>query len=512
MRHRRLYTVSLLLIGLALAGIVGRVSAAEGRQGDECLVAADETIESDIYVACNTLTVAGVVEGDLIGGAWSAAIAPGGRVEGDIWLIGGQLRVEGTVADDIHFAGVDLDVTDSAQLSSNSDLAAVVLNVEVSSGATIPGDMLVLGYQAIVRGDVGRDLHFNGSALVIEGEVDSNVWAHVAGGDTSPSFIPFPFPFSVSFQTPGLTLAEGGRIGGDLSYTGPAVGSIEGVVGGEEDFTLVLPRPDITQAAAEDETFQPGELIVRYLSTVATDVLSLMAAGILVLAIAPAWMREPAAVVTRHTASSFGWGMILTLLAAPVSLILVLASILVLVLISVITLGGFTWMGLLLLVILNAVVIGGLAFVVLFLARLVISDLIGRRIGRRLLRTTDRWIVNLVSLFIGTLVYALLTNVPLPWIGLLINAAGIFIGLGAVALHARQLYQRVSRAPLFAAAESTRDGSAPQPRRLEALLGNTPAPPPESTELPGPGMTNLPEGFQWWVADEQEPRHKQPPR
>ncbi len=506
MRHRRFWTVSLLLVGLALAGIVSRVSAAEGRQGDECIVAAGETVESDMYVACNTLSVAGVVEGDLIGGAWSAAIAPGGRVEGDIWLIGGQLRIEGTVEDDIHFAGVDLDLTGSAQLPQHSDLAAVALNVEVWAGASIPGDLLVLGYQAIVRGDVGSDLHFNGSALVIEGDINGDVWAHVGGGDTSPSFIPFPFPFSVSFQTPGLTVAEAGRIGGDLRYAGPGLGSIEGEVGGEQDFTLVLPRPDITQAATETETFQAGDLIARYLSTVATDVLSLMAAGILVLAIAPAWMREPAAVVPRHTASSFGWGMILTLLAAPVSLILVLASVLVLVLISVITLGGFTWMGLLLLTILNVVVIGGLAFVVLFLARLVITDLIGRRIGRRLLRTTDRWVVNLISLFIGALIYALLTNVPLPWVGLVINAVGIFVGLGAVALHARQLYHRMSRAPLFATAES--GGPGPQPKRLEALLGNTPAPPPDSTELAGPGMTNLPEGFEWWVAGEEKPRRR----
>ncbi len=502
MRHRRLWIIALLLVGLAL---VGRVSAAESRQGDECVVAASETIETDFYVACNTLTIEGVVEGDLIGGAWAAAIAPGGRVGGDIWLVGGQLRIDGAVEDDIHFGGVDLDLTGSARLRDQADVAAIALNVEVWEGATVPGDLLVLlGYQTIVRGQVGGDLNFNGSALVVEGRVDGNVTAKVGGGDTSPSFIPFPFPFTVSFQTPGLTLRPDGRIGGDLAYSGPNQGTIDGEVEGAIAFNHVLPRPDITQAGTEMEEVRLGEVILRYLSTVVTDVLSLMAAGVLMMAIAPAWIREPALIVPRHTPSSFGWGLILALLAAPVSLILLLVSILLLVLLSAITLGGFTWMGLLLLALLNMLVIGGLSFVILFLARLVISDLIGQRLGRRLFHANGRLLVNLLSLLIGAVIYALLTNVPLPWVGLILNAIGIFIGLGAIALHARHIYQRVTRPVPPPAAPSTIP--SPYPPRLEALLGNRPPPPPDSTEPPWPGMTNLPEGFEfdWWAEEGEE--------
>jgi hypothetical protein len=497
MRHRRLWIAPVGILVLVLAVVVGQVSAAESRQGDECVLAADETVASDLYVACNTLTIEGVVEGDLIGGAWSASIAPGGRVTGDVWLVGGQLRVDGAVGDDLHFAGVDLDLTGSMELQPGADVAAVALNVEVWEGATVPGDLLTLSYQTIVRGDVGQDVHFNGSALVVEGEVAGDVWARVGGGETSPSFIPFPFPFSVSFQTPGLTVGETARVGGDLSYAGPSEGNINGHIGGIIDFARVQPHPDITQTETQESG--PGDVIVRYLNAVAADVLSLMAAGILMVLIAPAWVREPAALVVRHVPSSFGWGLILTLLAAPVGLILLLVSVLLLVLLAAITLGGFTWMGLLLLTIVNAVVIGGLSFVILFLARLVICDLIGRRLGRRIIHPDDRPLTGLLALLIGAVIYALLTNVPLPWVGQVINAVGIFIGLGAIALHARQLYQRMTRPAPYATPPAPL-----HPRRLEALLGNQPAPPPDSTDLPGPGLTNLPTGFEWWVEDDEK--------
>jgi hypothetical protein len=508
MRHRRKWLGVMLLVMLGLLVLAGQVSASEALQGDECIIAADEIIESDLYVICNSLLIEGTVQGDLIGGAWGATIAAGGTVEGDVWLVGGQLRIDGAVADDIRFAGVDLDITGEADLQPSSDVSAFALNVEVWDRATIPGDVNVFGYQAIIRGNVNRDVNFNGSALVLAGAVDGDVYASVGSSDTSPSFIPFPFPFSVSFQTPGLTVQSDGRIGGDLNYSGPRPGNINGRITGEINFTLDLPRPDITQTSLETEEMRPGDQIARYLNAVLADVLSLMAAGVLIMAIAPAWVREPAKVLPRQAPSSFGWGLIGALLSVPISLILVLVSILFLVLVSMITLGGFTWMGLLLLIIINAIVIGGFVFVILFMARLVISDLIGRWISRRLFTTGDRMVLNLLALLIGVTVYSLLTNIPLPWVGTVVYALGIFLGLGAIMLHARQLYQRMQRAnyPVATGSGTSAAPELPAPRHtpgLDVLLGNAPEPPPDSGDPLGPGMTNLPDGFEIdWLGKE----------
>jgi len=497
MRRHRWYVILAVVGGLLLATL-GIASAAEDLQGDQCAIAAGEIIESDLYVACNTLMVEGVIQGDLIGGAWSTVIAPRGRVSGDIWLAGGQLQIEGTVGDDVRFAGVDLDLTDNARLGPGSAVSAVALNVEVWDGATVPGDLLVFGYQAVVRGAVEGDVSFNGSALIIDGSVAGDVYARVGSGESAPAFIPFPFPFTVSFQTPGLAVRPEGVIGGNLTYSGAQPGNIEGQIGGTITFTLDQPRPDITQPALE-EPVQPADLAARYLETVLTDVLTLMAAGILVMVAAPAWIREPARIIPRQLAPSFGLGLILALLAVPVGLLVLLISVLVVIVLATVTLGGFTGMALLLMLIVNAVTIGGFSFVILFMARLVFIYLFGNRLAHRLTGVDDRLAYHLFSLLLGTLLYAAVANVPLPAIGLIVNAAAIFVGLGALALHARQLYQRAFR-PYTPPVHP-----APIPHAtleaLEALRGETPAPPPDSDDHPGPGMANLPAGFNWWRSE-----------
>lgn len=501
MRHWRggfAAVVLLMMLGL----LWGTVSAAEGYQGDQCVIPAGEEVSSDIYVICNTLTINGTVRGDVIGGVWSAEIGEEGRVAGDIWLVGGQLTVDGRVDDDLRFAGVDLDLRPEARLGMRSDLSAAALNVEVWQGAALPGDLNFFGYQAVLQGVVEGDVNFNGSALIIGDTVEGSVFASVGSGETSPSFIPFPFPFSVSFQTPGLTVRSGGNIVGDLSYRGARPGNINGRIGGEIDFTLDTPRPDITQAALETEETTTSDLFVRYLRNALTDALALMTAGVLVALAAPAWVREPARLVPRHVTSSFGWGLILSLMAIPVSLVVLIVSVLLLLLVAYVTLGGFTGMGLAITLFTNSFVMGGIAFIILFVARLVIAHLFGSRIARRFLTMDDRLLFNLVSLLIGTIIYALVANLPVPVVGLLLNAIGVFVGLGAMALHARALYQRTVRVYPSTDAPSL---PAPPPA-LEALRGNTPEPPPDSAERPAPGMGNLPDGFQWWGADRDRSR------
>ena len=497
MRQGRIWLVCGVM--LVLLGVLwGTVSAAESLQGDQCVIPAGDEIDSDIYVICNTLTIDGTVRGDVIGGAWSTVLGPEGHITGDIWLVGGQLSLEGRMDDDIRFAGVDLDLMPEAQLRERSDLTAAALNVEIWDRAALPGDLNFFGYQALVLGAVEGDVNFNGSALIIGGEIAGNVAASVGSGETSPSFIPFPFPFTVSFQAPGLTVRSGGSIGGNLTYSGARPGNINGRIAGEINFTLDTPRPDITQAALETEEASTPDLFGLYLRNVLTDVLALMTAGVIMALLAPAWVREPSRLVGRQVASSFGWGLILALLAIPVALIVLIVSILLLVLVATVTLGGFTGMGLALTIFFNTFVMGGFAFVILFVARLVISYMIGNRLARRFITIDDRLLFMLFSLLIGTLIYALVANLPVPVVGLLLNAIGVFMGLGAIVLHGRTLYQRTARTYPALPAHLP----APPPA-LEALRGNAPEPPPDSGDRPAPGMSNLPDGFRWWGADRE---------
>ena len=57
--HRRLWIVGSLVLAFVFVVMAGRVSASDFRKGDQCLIAADEVIDGDIYVICNTLTIEG---------------------------------------------------------------------------------------------------------------------------------------------------------------------------------------------------------------------------------------------------------------------------------------------------------------------------------------------------------------------------------------------------------------------------------------------------------------------
>jgi len=181
-----------LLVLLVLLSLAGQVEASDGMRGDRCVVGQDEYIVEDFYFFCRLLDVYGTVDGDLIGLAAEVTLHRGSKVSGDLWVGGGRLLVEGTVGDDMHFAGLTVIVTDTARFTdSRIDLVAAALNVELRADAVLPGDLLVYGYQARVAGTVGGDIDFGGEALIIEGVIVGRVDAEV--GDARRGWWSEPF-------------------------------------------------------------------------------------------------------------------------------------------------------------------------------------------------------------------------------------------------------------------------------------------------------------------------------
>jgi len=150
-----------LLVGLLFGVGIGTVEASDGMRGQNCEIREDEYINHDFYFMCSTLVVRGVVNGDLIGLASEVTIEQEGRVMGDVWMMGGQLVIQGMVNDDVRFAGIDLDITEQANFPNDStDVTAAAVDTEISQGTSIPGDILMFGIQATVRGDIGGNIDF----------------------------------------------------------------------------------------------------------------------------------------------------------------------------------------------------------------------------------------------------------------------------------------------------------------------------------------------------------------
>jgi hypothetical protein len=483
-RLRLLVAISLVLVA-ALAGLVGQVEASDGMRGDHCRVTADEVIVDDFYFFCRIVEIDGTIDGDVLGVASEVVISDTAIITGDLWIGGGKVTVAGQMGDDIHFAGLNLAVQPAARFTHDRiDVVSLALNTAIEREATLPGDLLVYGYQAQVSGTVGGDIDFLGEALTINGRVAGRVDATIGDARRNNELPGLPL-YDVSFRNPGLRIGPEAYIGGDLAYETTTSANIPlGVVQGDIDFTQTLNQPDITKAEQPDVV---ARILVNYFTDALRDVLTLMLVGVLLLRVLPNTIRQPAVHVRRRTIPAVGWGLVTFMLAFPLAIVLIIIGALVVVGLVLIQLDNLSLMVGLGILIFDAGLIVGFTFLLFFMGRVVISFVAGQLIYRHVLRSIEqgtlrRWIITLAM---GATVYALVTNVPIPGLGLVIELVTALAGIGAVVLYARNALEQMN---LF----------TPQAAPVEALPAEQieAAPPPMPVEPEKPlGMDNLPEGF-----------------
>lgn len=475
----------LILVALiVLLSVASQVEASDGMRGDRCEVGPDDYIVEDFYFFCRILDVYGTIDGDLIGVAAEITLHRGSRVTGDLWIGGGRLLVEGAVGDDMHFFGLTVIVGDVARFTNpRIDLMAVALNVEIQKDAVLPGDLLVYGYQARMKGTIGGDIDFGGEALLIEGVVVGRVDAEVGDSRRSADVPDLPF-YDLSFENPGLYIAPGALIERDIAYRSVTQAEIpSGVVKGRVRFERIGGQPDITKVAQPDDA---AVLLREYMVATVRDVLSLLILGVVALRLVPNVVRQPAIQVRRRTIPAIGWGLATFMLSIPLVIVVLIIGLIVVGILYTIRLSALTLLVGVGVLLMTGGMVGGFTFLLFFMGRVVISFVIGQLIYRYVLRITGlgefrRWVGMLA---LGAAIYALITNAPLPAMGLVLELITALAGVGAVAMYGRVLIQESG---LLGA----RFGGAGAPVTVLPALPETmllPEPPP-------PGLDNLPEGF-----------------
>ncbi|MBI5927943.1 MAG: polymer-forming cytoskeletal protein [Chloroflexi bacterium] len=370
-------TAGLLICILGLG--VGIVEASDGMRGDDCEIRKNEVIDHDFYFFCNNLTIRGTIRGDLVGVASRVTLTRDGHIMGDILVLGGQLTIQGEVTDDIRFGGAELEITDRAVLpNASSDILAGAISVDIARGAYVPGDVLMLGYQTIINGHVGGNVDFQGQALIIEGVVEGNVDAIVGDPREETSRRTFQIlPYSINLRGNGLTIGNEAAIRGHLSYEGTQRANIpRDTVLGTINYKRVRENNNITDAQRPD-TFL--SIMWTYFVRTMQDSISLILIGILALQLTPVLMVESGRRVRRAFIPAASWGFILFFLSFPLALLLMIFSGLLALLIVVLTLGEITLSIILMvfLVTLNVVLIGGFWFLLVFLGRAITCFVIG---------------------------------------------------------------------------------------------------------------------------------------
>ena len=158
------------LVALAPAIALG----ASFRASDAITVGPQEVVHGDLYISGGTVSVGAPVAGDLV--VFGGTIAVTGRVSGDLAAAGGNIQVLGQIVDDVRIGGGNLTFGDRI----GGDLLAAGGTVTILPGAVVDGDLYVAGGQVIIDGTVRGSVSMTGGRLSINGTVLGSVDARSA--------------------------------------------------------------------------------------------------------------------------------------------------------------------------------------------------------------------------------------------------------------------------------------------------------------------------------------------
>lgn len=416
-----------LLVALLSLLTCGAAFARGVQQGENCSVPADAVIQGALFAFCQTLDIAGRVEGNVIGIGLRATIS--GEVSGNVYLAGLELDVTGAVDGDLHYVGLMLELAsaDTARRQVlRGQLIFAALSFALDSETEFFGPITGVGYQALINGEVRGEVNYWGSAFALNNRLEGDVYTTVGNPESDVSDVEtllLPLGIEFSPATPGLVITGNGSIRGDLEYIGPAEATIEGEISGVVTHYSTIP------------VFIP-ELPQRGLATLVYDNFKreftvLLTVGILGIVFAGRRFRYPLTQMRRRPARSFVIGMLLFIISFPIMLILLLATLVIVLLLLVLNLEGVALPLGVFLGLVDVGLIGIFYFCAIFVARAIFALGLGRLVmqvamGRGNARRRPR-----MSMLIGVGLLALLTS--MPGVGFLFNAGALFLGLGAIA-------------------------------------------------------------------------------
>lgn len=397
--HRRRFALLGLIAALAALALVSGALAAEVKSGDIYRLEAGQVVEDDLIVSGNEIYIDGTVKGDLV--AVGSYVEVNGTIEGDLMAAAAEVRINGTVTDDVRAAGAGVIVTGKigddlfAAAGGGEGSAAfssiggrqVHQGLEIGRDAVIGGGAYLGAGAARVDGSVAEDLNAGAGTLSLAGTV---------GGDAN-------------LDVSALTVADGARVEGMLTYSTASEGSIPAQAAGQVRYE---PPPP-----AQPTDPGPGLVggLVRLLLTLAGFAL----VGWLIVRFAPRLVRAPAQALAARPGQAGLYG----LLAAVLLFIIPILS--GLVLIAILVFWGW---------------LPALMFFLFLTAALVLawtlSPLVtGLWLGRWLLEATGRTGGDFLALAVGATLIVLLGFVP--WVGWLVYLASFLLALGGAVLSRR---------------------------------------------------------------------------
>jgi cytoskeletal protein CcmA (bactofilin family) len=408
--------------------------AFEPMGGDRVVIEEGQVIDDDLYVSANTFILNGTVKGDLIAFGNTVIIGPKGVVEDDLLAAGQAIVINGKVGDSARIAGAMLQLGNSAQIGG--DLLTAGYSTEAQSGSSVGKDVVATGSQAVLSGDIARNLKVYAGGVQLNGRVGGDMLAAVGNPEDIPPVSPITFmPLDPQVSPPptvkgGLTIGQDAEIGGDLTYTASQDASIpSGVVNGK----LTYNEPTLTEAEQAPPP-TAGEKALNWFFDFLRKFVALLIIGLLLMWLLPDVVRKSSQLLQSKPLPSFLWGFLFHFLFFFGIFLLIVIVIILASLLGALTLGSLV----LTIIAAGAVVVSSLllAFQISFayIAKLILAYLIGYLILSKIYKGSaeNRFYPVVLGVFLLVLAIAIVELIPVLG-GLLVFLVTMF-GLGALVL------------------------------------------------------------------------------
>lgn len=361
--------------GAALLLLPVQAAAADIRAtGTNETIPSGTTINDDLYIFSNTVTVEGTVNGSVISAGGTVTID--GRVTRDIMVAGGTVSLNGPVDGTVRVAGGT--VTLNGVVAGDVVAAGGTLNI--NSDASIGRDLVFGAGQAIVAGPVARNVVLGSGTVTIENSVGGNVTGNVGQ----------------------LTLASGARVGGYLDYTS----SHSVVVDSGATVAGTVTRHEPTTSTPVFGT--PGLPALTFIAWL-RGWIGISALGLLLVLLFPAFSAKSTQALARRPGASVGFGTAILVTTPIVGIVAFIAGLII---------GGW-WLALLLL---------PAYFLALALGYVVSALWFGRWAADRF-----GWKLHPALVVIGGLLGLTIVG-SIPVVGWAITLIAALFGLGALAI------------------------------------------------------------------------------
>jgi cytoskeletal protein CcmA (bactofilin family) len=420
---RRLFALLGLLLALLLLGhlLAPRAFGFDARNGERLTIGAGETINDDLYLAAQTIVIDGTVQGDVVAAAQTITV--NGTIEGSLIAAAQTLILNGTVRDTARLAGQAVVLEPPARVGR--DLVVFAYSVENRAGSAVGRDVTIGAYQALLTGNVARNVVGGMAGLEIQGTVGGDVNVTVGTNDesTPPTMAPVSPPPAVvlPFVRPGLTVADSANIAGRVIYEAPRNYAIGGKIG----------QGVTWNQRAVEQPIQPG-----FGSVVADNVRRLVALaviGMLFLRLALRPTQELAATIQVRPLPSLGWGFVAAFAASGVVTGVAIATVLLAVALGALTLGSLAGLVVVLGLLGDVTLAVGLTVFAAYVAQALASYLT----GQLLLRQFQPALLarRYTPFLIGLPVFVIVT--ALPGVGGLIGLLVAIMAMGAIWIRVR---------------------------------------------------------------------------